>query len=184
MKREQELAIKALANVLHAKMGKKQQQQNFETINIDADPLSQAIHSAINTSLNAIVRSSLNEEVVRALAKLGPVEVKCDVGPIANELDLKPLIDVIEDIVGRVASKPTEVQIDTQALAEMVSEFSKSMRAYERTMEQHNRLMEKLIESLGKAKQPEIVVNVPEPKKRVKVIHRDADGNISSVEEK
>jgi hypothetical protein len=171
MKREQELAVKALANVLKSRMSAVQVEPP-----VAADPLTQALHTAINTTLGSTIKQSLNgavnDEFMAALAKLVPVEV-------TNRFEMEPLMAAIEQIVQQVASRPVQVAVDLPNLNQTMERIEQVLHAYEQTMDRHNQLMERLVEKLPK----ELIVNVMEQPKRTKVIVRDEEGNISRVEE-
>lgn len=173
MKREQELAVKALANVLKQRMSAVTIEPTVAT-----DPLTQALHTAINATLGSTVKQQLsgviNDEFMAAIAKLVPVEV-------TNKFEMEPLMTAIEKIVQQVASRPVEVQLDLSKIEQAIERMDQRLEAYERQTAAHSKLLEKLIEKIQPA---EVVVNVPEQPARTKIIHRDADGNISRVEEK
>ena len=68
-----------------------------------------------------------------------------------------------------------------ETIEQAIERMDQRLEAYERQTAAHSKLLEKLIEKIQPA---EVVVNVPEQPARTKIIHRDADGNISRVEEK
>lgn len=163
--KEQQIQARALAEVLNEREKKLRYERpvRSEPARIEIGPP----HN-INIQTDAI-----GEAIAQSLKDL---QVQT-----TSNIDVSAIATAIKEALEKVTSGPADIKVDVGEIGQAVSKMADVVGRFEKTMSDHNRLMEKLVSALSKP--AEIVVNLPEPKARTKTIHRDSEGNIKSVTE-
>lgn len=169
--KEQQIQARALAEVINER--EKKVREREEKLRYERPSRSEPARIEIGPPHTVNIQTdAIGEAIARALKDLGPIQTNIDLASVAA---------AIKEALEKVTTGPSDIKVDTSEIGQAVSKMADVVGRFEKTMSDHNRLMEKLVSALSKP--AEIVVNLPEQKARKKVIHRDSEGNIESVTE-
>lgn len=171
--KEQQIQARALAEVINER--EKRSREREEKLRYERPVRSEPARIEIGPPHNLNIQTdAIGEAIADALKGLGPIQT-------TNNIDVSAIATAIKEVIENVSTKQTDIKVDMGEIGQSISKMADVISRFEKSMSEHNRLIEKLVSALSKP--AEIVVNLPEQKPRTKTIHRDNEGNIKSVTE-
>jgi 3-oxoacyl-(acyl-carrier-protein) synthase len=164
--REQQIQARALAEVVNEREKKLRYERDRSAAR---EPARIEIGPPHNIDIHT---DEIGNAIAKALRDLGPIQT-------THNIDFSMVAAAIKEAIESSKLTDIKVNVDVNEVGQAISKMADVMGRFEKTIADHNKLMEKLVAAISK--QPEIVVNLPEQKARKKTIKRDAEGNIESV---